>query len=67
MFVLGRPADPGPAVAPSPRDEPAPERPGLIQTVGLGVKPISGSARHAFSFLLGPPVGEPGPTGGDGF
>jgi hypothetical protein len=33
----------------------------LLQTVGqrvnAGVKPISGSARHAFSFLLGPPPG----------
>jgi hypothetical protein len=29
--------------------------------VGAGVGPISGSARHAFSFLLGP-AGEPGPT-----
>jgi hypothetical protein len=33
----------------------------MLQTVGervnAGVKPISGSARHAFSFLLGPPPG----------
>jgi hypothetical protein len=27
----------------------------MLQTVGERVKPISGSARHAFSFLLGPP------------
>jgi hypothetical protein len=27
----------------------------LLQSVGDRVKPISGSARHAFSFLLGPP------------
>jgi hypothetical protein len=31
------------------------------ERVGAGVKPISGSARHAFSFLLGPPD-EPGPA-----
>ena len=31
------------------------------ERVGAGVKPISGSARHAFGFLLGPPD-EPGPT-----
>ncbi len=29
----------------------------MFQTVGDRVKPISGSARHAFSFLLGPPPG----------
>jgi hypothetical protein len=28
---------------------------GLFRAVGAGVKPLSGSARHAFSFLLGPP------------
>jgi hypothetical protein len=31
------------------------------ERVGAGVRPISGSARHAFSFLLGPPD-EPDPT-----
>ena len=39
--------------------------PGVLQSVGervgAGVGPISGSARHAFSFLLGPPP-EPAPA-----
>jgi hypothetical protein len=29
----------------------------VLQTMSERVKPISGSARHAFSFLLGPPPG----------
>jgi hypothetical protein len=40
----------------------------LLQSVGQrvneGVKPISGSARHAFSFLLGPPP-DPDPAPGE--
>jgi hypothetical protein len=47
-----------------PSVEPDPPAPDLFKAVGervgAGVKPISGSARHAFSFLLGPPD-EPGP------
>ncbi len=41
----------------------SPDAPGLFREVGervnAGVRPITGSARHAFGFLLGPP---PGPT-----
>jgi hypothetical protein len=52
----GGPESPAEAVS-SSRD--------VLQQVGervsAGVKPISGSARHAFSFLLGPPP-EPAPT-----
>ncbi len=64
------------ALAPRPEGEPPVEvdNPGsndLLRSVGervnAGVKPLSGSARHAFSFLLGPPP-EDAPAGsGDGF
>ncbi len=45
-------------VVPIESDEPTPVATAdLLQSVGERVKPISGSARHAFSFLLGPPPG----------
>lgn len=50
---------------PKATDEADADPPGLLKAVGdrvgAGVKPLSGSARHAFSFLLGPPD-EPDPT-----
>ena len=54
----------GPGGDPAARLEPASTAPGVLRAVGdrvtAGVKPISGSARHAFSFLLRPL--EPGPV-----
>jgi hypothetical protein len=72
MFGLDEASAPSTAVpSPALADESANESrttdkpaPGLLKAVGdrvvAGVGPISGSARHAFSFLLGP-AGKPGP------
>jgi len=55
--------DSGPAVADPPGPEPSEMFHAVGERVNAGVRPISGSARHAFGFLLGPPP--TGPTHAD--
>jgi hypothetical protein len=60
--VLGAAALPGSPTAPETPDPSASAAVVLRQVgdrVNEGVRPLSGSARHAFSFLLGPALDEP--------
>ena len=65
VLDLGQSSDSSPVPDPESSQEPEATPSDLLKAVGervgAGVKPISGSARHAFSFLLGPPD-QPGPA-----